>query len=198
LAAVRAAAGDAVVGLRLSCDELAPWAGITPEMSVEIARSLAEHLDYVVAVRGSIYTAWATRPDGHVPPGFNLPLAHALRAALPADLPVVAQGSIVDPAMAEQALEHADLVEMTRAQIADPDLGAKITAGIPEQVRPCILCNQACQVRDARNPIVSCVGEPASGHELEDPPIDARPAATGGRWRPGSGSGGWRDPWITP
>ena len=30
LAAVRAAAPDAVIGLRLSCDELAPWAGITP------------------------------------------------------------------------------------------------------------------------------------------------------------------------
>lgn len=177
LAAVRAAAGDAVVGLRLSCDELAPWAGITPVMSVEMAGSLEEHLDYVVAVRGSIYTAWATRPDGHVPPGFNLPLAQALRTALPADLPVVAQGSIVDPAMAEQALEHADLVEMTRAQIADPDLGAKVTAGIAEQVRPCILCNQACQVRDARNPIVSCVGEPSSGHEWEDPPVGVATSA---------------------
>lgn len=171
LAAVRAAAGDAIVGLRLSCDELAPWAGVTPEMSTQIAAALAGDLDYVVAVRGSIYTAWATRPDGHVPPGFNLPLTAGLRAALPADVLVVAQGSIVDPAMADEALTHADLVEMTRALIADPDLGAKVTAGVPEQVRPCILCNQACQVRDARNPIVSCVGEPSSGHEWEDPPV---------------------------
>ena len=31
--AVRAAIGDRVVGLRLSCDELAPWAGITPALS---------------------------------------------------------------------------------------------------------------------------------------------------------------------
>jgi 2,4-dienoyl-CoA reductase (NADPH2) len=37
-----------------------------------------------------------------------------------------------------------------------------------------------CQVRDARNPIVSCVGNPSSGHETEDPAISGR-AATGRR-----------------
>ena len=35
--------------------------------------------------------------------------------------------------------------------------------------RPCIRCNQTCQVRDARNPIVTCVGEPTTGRETEDP-----------------------------
>ena len=35
IGAVRRAIGpDVVVGLRLSCDELAPWAGITPEMAL--------------------------------------------------------------------------------------------------------------------------------------------------------------------
>ncbi len=33
IGAVRSTAGDRIVGLRLSCDELAPWAGITPEMA---------------------------------------------------------------------------------------------------------------------------------------------------------------------
>jgi len=58
---------------------------------------------------------------------------------------------------------------MARAQIADPDLAAKLAAGRPEQIRPCIRCNQTCQVRDVRNPIVTCVGEPSSGHETDDP-----------------------------
>ena len=58
---------------------------------------------------------------------------------------------------------------MTRAQIADPDLVAKLAVGRPSAIRPCIRCNQTCQVRDARNPIVTCVGEPSSGHESEDP-----------------------------
>ena len=38
-----------------------------------------------------------------------------------------------------------------------------------DAIRPCIRCNQTCQVRDARNPIVSCVGEPSAGRETEDP-----------------------------
>ncbi len=82
LRAVRDAVGDAVVGLRLSCDELAPWAGITPEAAPEIAGALAEHVDYVTVVKGSIFSVSATRPDGHVEPGFNIDLARSLRAGV--------------------------------------------------------------------------------------------------------------------
>src|SRR5262249_40127029 len=74
LLATRGAAGaDAIVGLRLSCDELAPWAGIVPEAATEIAAELVDAgaVDYVTVVRGSIFTVPATRPDGHTPPGFN-------------------------------------------------------------------------------------------------------------------------------
>lgn len=178
LAAARRGLGPGrVLGLRLSCDELAPWAGIVPERGAEIAAALASLVDYLVVVRGSIYTAAATRPDGHVPPGFNIDLCRRVRDAVAGAgaVPVVLQGSVVDVAMAEAAVDEAvcDLVEMTRAQIADPDLVTKLAAGTPERIRPCILCNQTCMVRDPRNPIVTCVGEPASGHETEDPPLEA-------------------------
>ena len=174
LDAVRAgASSDAIVGLRLSGDELAPWAGIVPSAAVEIAVALAGLVDYVTVVRGAIFTISATRPDGHVEPGFNLELAREVRAALPASVRVVAQGSIVDLDQAATAVELVDAVEMTRAQIADPDLARK--AGHGGRVRPCLLCNQACQVRDARNPIVTCVVEPASGHEGAEPTTAAPP-----------------------
>ncbi len=175
LAATREAAGDAIVGLRLSCDELAPWAGVTPETAVEIARALAGMYDYLAVVRGSIFTVSATRPDMHVEPGFNRELTAAVRAALGGPggqaVPVVLQGSVVDVDMAEEALVAgvADAVEMTRAQIADPGLVVTVRAG--GAPRPCILCNQICQVRDNRNPLVSCVGEPSSGHETTDPVV---------------------------
>ncbi|MQA84844.1 MAG: mycofactocin system FadH/OYE family oxidoreductase 1 [Streptosporangiales bacterium] len=173
LAATRAAAGEAIVGLRLCCDEMAPWAGIVPEQGAEIAAGLAPHVDYIAVVRGSIFTTWATRPDGHTPPGFNLETTRLVRGAVPDGVAVVAQGSIVDADLAERIVADgtADAVEMTRAQIADPDLVDKLSRGEAERIRPCILCNQTCQVRDARNPIVSCVGEPSSGHETEDPPV---------------------------
>jgi 2,4-dienoyl-CoA reductase (NADPH2) len=86
------------------------------------------------------------------------------------DVPVVAQGSIVDVELATVAIERGcAAVEMTRAQIADPDLVVKLRAGHVERIRPCTRCNQRCQVRDARNPIVTCIGEPSSGRETEDP-----------------------------
>jgi 2,4-dienoyl-CoA reductase (NADPH2) len=172
LAAVRSAVGgDRILGLRLSCDELAPWAGITTQDAPAIAAALAEHLDYLVVVRGGIFSAEKTRPDFHEPTGFNVELCRSIRLAVADDVAVVLQGSVVDPDQAQWAIDDGvcDAVEMTRAQIADPDLVAKLGAGAPERVRPCIRCNQTCQVRDARNPIVSCVGEPTSGRETQDP-----------------------------
>jgi hypothetical protein len=86
----------------------------------------------------------------------------------------VLQGSVVDTGQAGWVLETgvADAVEMTRAQIADAELVTKLASGVPEQIRPCVLCNQQCQVRDNRNPIVSCVADPSAGHETADPSLD--------------------------
>lgn len=158
-----------VIGLRLSCDELAPWAGITPEQAPQLAADLvACGIDYLVVTRGSIFSAEQTRPDFHVPAGFNIDVCRSVKSAL-ADTPVVLQGSIVDPAMAAQAITDGvcDLVEMTRAQLADPDLASKVEHRLTP--RPCVRCNQTCQVRDARNPLITCIGEPSTGHELDDP-----------------------------
>jgi mycofactocin system FadH/OYE family oxidoreductase 1 len=175
LRSVRTTLGSGkVIGLRLCCDELAPWAGVTPELAAESAARLARLVDYLVVVRGSIYSVPATRPDLHTEPGFGVELCRQVRAAVGGAVPVVLQGSVVDPAAASRALADgaADLVEMTRAQIADPDLIARLRAGQPERIRPCLLCNQACMVRDNRNPVVSCVIEPRSGHESDE--VDVR------------------------
>ena len=172
LAAVRAALGaDRVLGLRLSCDELAPWAGITPEMAPGIAAELAAELDYLVVVRGSIYSAEKTRADFHEPTLYNRDLCAAVKAALPSSVAVILQGSVIAPAEGEAALADGvcDGVEMTRALLADADLVAKVRRGDQARVRPCLRCNQTCQVRDVRNPIISCVVEPSTGHETDDP-----------------------------
>ncbi|MDY7106149.1 MAG: mycofactocin system FadH/OYE family oxidoreductase 1 [Actinomycetota bacterium] len=170
LETVRSAAGERIVGLRFSADELAPWAGITPEAAGEVLAGLVGFVDYVVVVRGAIFSVAATRPDGHDPAGFNLDLAKTMRDGLNGAVPVFAQGSIVDVDMAAAALADGkcDAVEMTRAQIAEPDLGRKLVEA-PETIRPCVLCNQMCKVRDNRNPLVTCIGEPRSGHETVDP-----------------------------
>lgn len=171
IGAVRSAIGASrVLGLRLSCDELAPWAGITPEMAPVIAAELvATGVDYLVVVRGSIFSAEKTRPDFHEPAGFNIGTCRAVKQSL--SIPVFLQGSVIDAGQAEWAVGDGvcDGVEMTRAQLADPDLVSKLRTGAPDRIRPCTLCNQTCQARDARNPIITCVAEPTTGRETEDP-----------------------------
>jgi len=176
LRAARGAVGAGrVLGLRLCCDEFAPWAGVTPDIAAEQAARLAGLADYLVVVRGSIYSVPATRPDLHTAPGSGAELCRQIRAAVDGAVPVVLQGSVVDPGQAQWALDDgvADLAEMTRAQIADPDLVARCRSGEADRVRPCVLCNQACMVRDNRNPVISCVVEPRSGHERDDADADA-------------------------
>ena len=182
LLAVRAALGpDRVLALRLSCDELAPWAGTTPEHAAAVVDALADRIDLLTVVRGGPYSSTAYRPDAHTPDGFNAELCAAMRRAATGRVPVVLQGSVVDPARAQAALDDgvADLVEMTRAQIAEPGLVALVRDHRSGEVRPCILCNQACRVRDNRNPLVSCVGEPRAGHETVD--VDPATAPAAGR-----------------
>jgi 2,4-dienoyl-CoA reductase-like NADH-dependent reductase (Old Yellow Enzyme family) len=196
LSAVRAVIGrEHVLALRLSCDELAPWAGITPQVGAEQAAALAPRLDLLTVVRGGPYSGSGYRPDAHTAPMFNIKLAAAVRVTVNGTVPVVLQGSVVDVAAAQAALATgaADLVEMTRAQIADAELVAKLRAGHGERIRPCILCNQTCRVRDPRNPVVTCVADPRSGHETIDPPTEPRERAGtfGVVGAGGAGMAGW-------
>jgi mycofactocin system FadH/OYE family oxidoreductase 1 len=169
-----------IVALRLCVDEMAPWAGIVPEAGAAIAVELAPYVDLITVVRGSIYTTWATQPDGHIEPGFGIDLARTVRTALRAagsQIPVFAQGSIVDWGQAEWALdsEASDGVEMTRAQLADAELVNKLGNDQSARIRPCLLCNQTCKVRDNRSPIITCVVDPFTGHETEDQPAPHTP-----------------------
>jgi mycofactocin system FadH/OYE family oxidoreductase 1 len=187
LTAVRSAIGERVLAIRLSCDELAPWAGVTPEAAVDVAVALvACGVDLVTVVRGSIYSSALTQPDMHVEPGFNIGLARQIRDGLRAagsPVAVVAQGSIVEWGQAEWAIGDGvcDAVEMTRAQLADADLVAKVRAESFDAIRPCILCNQTCKVRDNRNPIITCVMDPRTGHELVDAAEPIAASAAGSR-----------------
>ncbi|PTR31381.1 2,4-dienoyl-CoA reductase (NADPH2) [Rhodococcus sp. OK519] len=169
IAAVRVALGDRLLSVRLSCDEQAPWAGVTPDEAADQIRVLADSVDLLTVVRGGPFTTAGYRPGGHTVPGFNVDLCRSMRAAADGRVPVVLQGSIVDASAAQRALDDgvADLVEMTRAQVADPDLVTRVRDG--EAPRPCVLCNQTCLVRDPRNPIVTCIGNPSAGFETVDP-----------------------------
>ncbi len=161
LEAVDAAIGTAsVLGVRLCADELAPWAGLTPEQSLEIARLLIAtgRIDYTTVTMGSIFSShmFPFQASMHVPPGYAAHLAGAIKAAV--NIPIFAAGRIMNVAQAERVLAEgqADGVEMIRALIADPNLPRLSQEGRAERARPCIACNQGCQVRNVINATISC------------------------------------------
>ena len=175
IGAVRGAVGsDLIVGIKLCGDELAPWAGLTAEQGQAVGLALAQSgkLDYISMMMGSIYSldkAWASM---HTPPGFAAHLATGLRKALGEaglNLPVIATGRLQDPMLAADLLaeESADLVEMTRALISDPELPRKVLAGRLTDVRYCTACNQDCQVRSTMNPLLTCAHNAAAGEEAK-------------------------------
>src|SRR6266849_7309332 len=165
LEVVDAALGaNRVLGVRLCADELAPWAGLTLEQSLEIARSLVAtgRIDYLTITMGSIFSThmFPFHASMHTPPGYAAHLAASIKAAV--DVPVFAAGRIMNAAQAERILaeEQADGVEMIRALIADPRLPQLSQAGRMGDVRPCIACNQGCQVHSVMNVALSCTVNP--------------------------------------
>ncbi len=165
LEVVDAALGaNRVLGVRLCADELAPWAGLTLEQSLEIARSLVAtgRIDYLTITMGSILSThmFPFHASMHTPPGYSAHLAASIKAAV--NVPVFAAGRIMNAAQAERILaeEQADGVEMICALIADPRLPQLSQAGRMEDVRPCIACNQGCQVRSVMNVTLNCTVNP--------------------------------------
>ena len=151
---------DHILGIRLCADELAPWAGLTPEQGVEIARILAStgRVHYLTVTMGSIFSTqmFPFHASMHVPRGYTTQLAATVKAAVP--IPVFATGRIMNASEAERILaeEQADGVEMIRPLIADPSLPALSQQGHADEVRPCLSCNQGCQVRTVMNVQIGC------------------------------------------
>jgi len=102
-------------------------------------------------------------------PGFGIPFARAVKRAVP-DAVVIAEGRITRPEIAERALVDGscDLVGMTRAQIADPDLVRKTADGRQAEIRECVALN-VCVARRFKKFPIACVQNPEAGFE-------ARPA----------------------
>ena len=146
LEAVRAAVSeDFIVGLRMAVDQCLTG-GLGPEDMIEIARSLTSSgaVDLVSVSGGTGATRLATAyfvPGDELPEGVYNERAARFRHA--AGVPVLVAGRNVEPEVAEAALSAGvDLVAMTRAIIADPDLPLKVMAG--ERKRPCISLNEGC------------------------------------------------------
>jgi mycofactocin system FadH/OYE family oxidoreductase 2 len=168
LEAIRAAVGrEYTVGVRIPGDEFLDG-GMTLEHALETARLLdADGLvDYFnTSIGTATHTLYMVEGSMHVPPGYQLFTAAALREVT--DLPVVGVGRIKDPVQAEQILAagQCDLVGIVRQQIADPATALKARQGRVEEIRLCVSCNQDCIGREGLNLDLGCIENPATGHE---------------------------------
>lgn len=106
----------------------------------------------------------------NVPRGAFVYLARGIRDVV--SIPVIATNRINTPELAEELLVQgaADMINIGRALIADPDLPRKAQTGQTEKIRPCIACNQGCFDAVFENVAVGCLTNPRAGKELEFPP----------------------------
>ena len=163
-----------VLGARISCDDwVSPAAGgLGPEGMRAVGAALAAtgKVDYLNLSAGARATHYHRSIGSYEHPlGELLPLDRQMREHLGGAVPIIGVGRVTTPAIAERALRDGDcdLVAMTRAQIADPDLVAKVMRGEPETIRPCVGANQGCVDRMVGGMAITCFHNPEVGRESE-------------------------------
>jgi mycofactocin system FadH/OYE family oxidoreductase 2 len=184
IAAIRERVGrDWTVGIRVTLSDFIPG-GLTPGDAVKTARTLEDdgQIDYVnVSAAGYHNIHMAIQPSDE-PDGYLVELAAEVKSAV--SLPVFTIGGIKDPDLAESILAggKADMVAMTRAQIADPELANKVRDGREDELVHCIRGNQGCIGRVFKGLAINCTVNPAAGREARFGIGTLRPAVQPGRW----------------
>lgn len=84
-------------------------------------------------------------------------------------VPVMASNRIADPDTAERLLKdgYADMVNLGRVLIADPEWPKKAYEGRAQEIRPCVACSQGCTDQVFSGKPVFCIGNPRAGFEGE-------------------------------
>ncbi|MCH8926252.1 MAG: oxidoreductase, partial [Proteobacteria bacterium] len=156
---------DFIIGLAVSMDEDAS-AALDMEALQEIVayHDQRELIDYVTCGTGSYFDPHDLIPAFPYPDKLGPPYAEALKQVV-THARVQAESHIRTPENADTVIAsgQADMVSIVRGQIADPHLANKAMAGRPEDIRPCISCNQLCWGRRDRDYWISCLVNPSAG-----------------------------------
>jgi len=157
---------DFVVGMRYVVDEGIDGE-LTPEDCVAAAQMLEREgaVDFFNALYGSMDTSRSLSEE--VFPGIGMPAAPWVAAVgrfkREVGLPVFHAAKLSDMASARFAVSegHVDLAGLTRPQIADPHMVAKLMRGEEHRIRPCVGAGH-CQ--SPHRP--KCLHNAATGREL--------------------------------
>jgi len=163
--AIREAVGpDLVVGIRFVIDE-GVADGLSFADAVAAARLFEREggIDYINCIYGRMDSDLVLTE--HNMPGMFQPSAPFLDRVAQfrreTTLPLIHAAGIRDVATARHVVRAGivDLVGMTRAHIADPNIVAKIIRGEEERIRPCVGASYCLYKK------VNCIHNPASGRE---------------------------------
>lgn len=166
---IRAMAGENfIIGMTVSGAEPYPG-GLTIEDKQEIIAYLDSRglVDYFSCGTGHyLNQTFKIHPSFHFGMMLGAPDAKKLKEVV-RHAKVTTESRVKTPANAEKVLSEgmADLVSIVRGQIADPHLVTKAKEGRPEDIRPCISCNQLCIGRRFRDYWVSCLVNPSVARE---------------------------------
>jgi len=162
---------DFVLGIRLSFDEMNPTgAGIDPDEGERIVRVLSATglYDYFNVTGGAAYSVHKFIPpmSGELREQF-VPYAERVKKIV--NVPVFMAGRVTDirRAAALVAAGKVDVVAMTRAHIADPELVSKARSGRIDEIRECAGINQGCINRVFLGREMSCTQNATVGREAE-------------------------------
>lgn len=153
-----------VGGIDYESNELATY-----DEAIEVAKRLEKSGVNVLNVSGGgNYQVSNVVSQPLVPLATNVWAAEAIKKEV--SLPVIVCGSITNPKLAEEILEagKADYIALARPLFADPYWPKKAKEGRPEDIRPCIRCNDGCIARsDRQGKAIRCTVNVALGREEE-------------------------------
>lgn len=168
LRAVRERVGDDyVVGIRIVADEFIDG-GLTNAEVLEVIDHLRAHarIDFIDLGAGGYHNPHYVFPSAAMPAAWMRDEVAAVKARNP-DLAVFGVGVAAEVGDADEVIRSgvADMVALTRAQIADPDLATKLRTDRSDEVTHCIRLNQGCLGRGAIGLPMSCTVNPVVGRE---------------------------------
>lgn len=173
---VRAAVGPGFpIEVRISGSELFEG-GYELAEGIEIAGLLEGRADLIHVSAGSYqFGFFDTHPPMFSEHGCNVHLAAEIKKYV--STPVATVGALNDPAQMEELIDSgkADVVEMARALIADPELPAKVMEGRDDEIVRCLRCF-VCMAERPTTGTRRCTVNPQIGRELDPPEQPARRA----------------------
>lgn len=156
------------IEIRLSGSECYPG-GYDIDEGIAFAKQLDGHVDLLHVSAGSheveeVFTI--THPSMFLPDGVNVKYAAEIKKHV--KTPVATVGALGDPELMEEIIASgkADVVEIARGLIADPDIPLKARTGREREIRKCMRCLACFSILINRGQFY-CSINPESGLEME-------------------------------